>query len=170
LPPSHSTRCASTTSPAAAQVGKGTLYIYFKSKEDLYVSLVSDGFGHLVEQLSNVANQPPQQALTEIIRQLVIFSFAHPNFFEMMRTVPQLTNHSSLLRMRKELSELITRPSAAACAKAFGPIHTRTDRNHHSRHAPLRHAYGPRELNEELLTQHILRLVFEGIGRGTVNE
>src|SRR5215210_4275470 len=94
---------------AAAQVGKGTLYIYFKSKEDLYVSLVSEGFTQLVDKLKSVSELPPREALSEIIRQLVIFSFAHPNFFEMMRTVPQLTNHSALLRMRKELSDLITK-------------------------------------------------------------
>src|SRR3954468_4870079 len=82
---------------AAAQVGKGTLYIYFKSKEHLYVSLVSEGFTKLVEKLKNVFERPPRKALTEIIRQLVIFSFAHPNFFEMIRTVPQLTNHTALL-------------------------------------------------------------------------
>jgi AcrR family transcriptional regulator len=152
---------------AAAQVGKGTLYIYFKSKEDLYVSLVSDGFGHLVEQLNNVANQPPQQALTEIIRQLVIFSFAHPNFFEMMRTVPQLTNHSSLLRMRKELSELITKTLRRGVRQGIWsdphPELTAIIIPGMLRSAML---YGPRELNEELLTQHILRLVFEGIGKG----
>src|SRR5436189_5663814 len=47
---------------AAAQVGKGTLYIYFKSKEDLYVSLVSEGFTNLVEQLVNVSDLTPQKA------------------------------------------------------------------------------------------------------------
>src|SRR5882762_4097081 len=79
---------------AAAQVGKGTLYIYFKSKEDLYVSLVGDGFSQLVEKLRGSADAPPKDALAEIIRQLVSFSFAHPHFFDLMRTVPQLTNHS----------------------------------------------------------------------------
>src|SRR5215210_2177601 len=94
---------------AAAQVGKGTLYIYFKSKEDLYVSLVHDGFSQLVEKLKSIADAPPEQALSEFVRQLVSFAFAHPNFFEMMRTVPELTNHSGLLRMRKQLTDLITK-------------------------------------------------------------
>jgi len=152
---------------AAAQVGKGTLYIYFKSKEDLYVSLVSEGFSHLVEQLANVSELPPQQALTEIIRQLVIFSFAHPNFFEMMRTVPQLTNHSSLIRMRKELSELITKTLRRGIKQGIwsdaNPELTAIIIPGMLRSAML---YGPRELDQNVLTQHILRLVFEGIGRG----
>src|SRR5258705_5559377 len=94
---------------AAAQVGKGTLYIYFKSKEDLYVPIVHDGFSELVAKLRASAKAPPQQALDEIVHQLVTFSFAHPNFFELMRTVPQLTNHTGLLRMRKQLTDLITK-------------------------------------------------------------
>ena len=152
---------------AAAQVGKGTLYIYFKSKEDLYVSPVSEGFSHLVEQLASISELPPQGALTEIIRQLVIFSFAHPNFFEMMRTVPQLTNHSSLLRMRKELSELITKTLRRGVKQGVWsdphPELTAIVIPGMLRSAML---YGPRELDQELLTQHILRLVYEGLGRG----
>jgi AcrR family transcriptional regulator len=152
---------------AAAQVGKGTLYIYFKSKEDLYVSLVHDGFTDLVAQLRESADAPPQQALSEIIRQLVIFAFAHPNFFEMMRTVPQLTNHSGLLKMRKELSALITRTLRRGVRQGIWsdphPDLTAIFIPGMLRSAML---YGPRELNEELLTQQILRLVLEGIGKG----
>jgi AcrR family transcriptional regulator len=152
---------------AAAQVGKGTLYIYFKSKEDLYVSLVSEGFTQLVQKLSDVADLPPLQALKEIIRQLVVFSFAHPNFFEMMRTVPQLTNHASLLRMRKELSDLITKTLRRGVRQGTWsdphPELTAIIIPGMLRSAML---YGPRELDGDVLTQHILRLVFEGIGRG----
>src|SRR5437764_12068059 len=36
---------------AAAKLGKGTLYIYFDSKEDLYFSLIYEGFAKLVDQL-----------------------------------------------------------------------------------------------------------------------
>src|SRR5688572_31492436 len=45
---------------AAARVGKGTLYLYFKNKHDLYVTLIQDGFAELVdglrEQLASGAN------------------------------------------------------------------------------------------------------------------
>jgi AcrR family transcriptional regulator len=152
---------------AAAQVGKGTLYIYFKSKEDLYVSLVGEGFANLVEQLTNVSDLPPQEALTQIIRQLVVFSFAHPNFFEMMRTVPQLTNHSSLIRMRKELSDLITKTLRRGVKQGIWsdphPELTAIIIPGMLRSAML---YGPRELDQELLIQHILRLVVAGLSGG----
>ncbi|HEV8603771.1 MAG TPA: TetR/AcrR family transcriptional regulator [Tepidisphaeraceae bacterium] len=152
---------------AAAQVGKGTLYIYFKSKEDLYVSLVHDGFSDLVDQLRQSADAQPAKALAEIIRQLVIFAFAHPNFFEMMRTVPQLTNHSGLLKMRKELSDLITKILRRGIRQGIWcdphPELTAIFIPGMLRSAML---YGPRDLNEELLTQQIFRLVLAGIGKG----
>jgi len=40
---------------AAARVGKGTIYLYFSSKEDLFFSLVSDGFLELEARLAKVA-------------------------------------------------------------------------------------------------------------------
>src|SRR5215207_5135970 len=37
---------------AAARVGKGTVYIYFDSKEELYASLVRESFAAVVDRLS----------------------------------------------------------------------------------------------------------------------
>jgi AcrR family transcriptional regulator len=150
---------------AAAQVGKGTLYIYFKSKEDLYVSLVEDGFSQLVSQLRQKADTPPQEALREIVRQLVAFSFSHPHFFELLRTVPHLTNHSGLLKMRKELSDFITRTLRRGVRQGIWtdphPELTAVFIPGMVRSAML---YGPRELAEDLLTNQILLLIHKGIG------
>ena len=38
-------------------LSKGTLYLYFKSKEDLYDSLVLDGFTQVVQRLAELAQQ-----------------------------------------------------------------------------------------------------------------
>jgi AcrR family transcriptional regulator len=153
---------------AAAQVGKGTLYIYFKSKEDLYVSLVHDGFSQLVEKLRASAKARPRQALDEIVHQLVTFSFAHPNFFELMRTVPQLTNHTGLLRMRKQLTDLITKTLRRGIRDNIWsdphPQLTAIFIPGMLRSAML---YGPSNLDEKLLAQQILRLVHDGIRKET---
>jgi AcrR family transcriptional regulator len=75
----------------AAGVGKGTLYIYFKDKEDLYISVLYSGFSamleHLREQLDQ-ENQNPVVKLKVIIRETVRFAFNNPYLFEVMRTVP----------------------------------------------------------------------------------
>ena len=36
---------------AAAGVGKGTLYVYFESKEELYLSILYDAFTQLVDRI-----------------------------------------------------------------------------------------------------------------------
>src|SRR4051812_3903388 len=60
----------------AASVGKGTLYIYFKNKDDLYGSLILEGFTKLVERLREQIESAPEsqtawQSLTTIVRELV---------------------------------------------------------------------------------------------------
>ena len=48
---------------AEAGVGKGTLYIYFENKEDLYFSLVYQGFAELVDRLTaQLAEEPAVRA------------------------------------------------------------------------------------------------------------
>lgn len=75
---------------AEAGVGKGTLYIYFQNKEDLYFSLVTDGFAELVERLKAQLADPglsAAQSLRRVVDELVAFAFANPTLFEIMRTV-----------------------------------------------------------------------------------
>src|SRR5688572_6152827 len=75
---------------AQAGVGKGTLYIYFESKEDLYFSLVYQGFAELVDRLNAQLGDEPvraPQALRRVVDELVAFAFANPQLFEIMRTV-----------------------------------------------------------------------------------
>jgi AcrR family transcriptional regulator len=152
---------------AAAQVGKGTLYIYFKSKEDLYVSLVEEGFSQLVEQLRGISDSPPNQALAEIVRQLVSFAFSHPHFFELIRTVPQLTNHTGLVRMRKQLTDLITRTLRRGIRKGiWADPHPDLTANFIPGMVRSAMLYGPRELEQARLTQQILLLVRNGIEGG----
>src|SRR3954467_1061835 len=59
---------------AAAGVGKGTLYIYFKSKEDLYFWLIYDAFARVVERLESRLDEgelSARQSLRLIIAELV---------------------------------------------------------------------------------------------------
>ena len=75
---------------AAAKLGKGTLYIYFDSKEDLYFALIYEGFARLVDelhaQLQGEQDRPAVESLERIVRRLVAVAFQNPHFFELMRT------------------------------------------------------------------------------------
>src|SRR5204863_3040154 len=70
---------------AEAGVGKGTLYIYFKSKEELYFWLIYDGFAKMVEQLEIELGRnelSADQTLRKIVSALVKFGFDNPQLFE----------------------------------------------------------------------------------------
>jgi AcrR family transcriptional regulator len=74
----------------AAGVGKGTLYIYFKSKDDLYLSVLYSGFDQLVAELQRRLDQGrsgPWENLETAVSEIVRFAFRNPYMFELMRTV-----------------------------------------------------------------------------------
>lgn len=71
-----------------AGVGKGTVYTYFESKEDLYVSAFYYGFVQLITQLElRIAQcaQHPIENLKTIIQEMVKFGNQNPHLFEIMR-------------------------------------------------------------------------------------
>ncbi|MEJ2689952.1 MAG: TetR/AcrR family transcriptional regulator [Deltaproteobacteria bacterium] len=75
----------------AAAVGKGTLYIYFKNKEDLYLSVLYSGFSGLVERLRAQMEEEahnPEENLEMVIRETVRFAYQNPHLFEVMRRMP----------------------------------------------------------------------------------
>jgi AcrR family transcriptional regulator len=74
----------------AAGVGKGTLYIYFKNKEDLYLSVLYTGFDELVTELQRRLDQDrldPEEYLEAAVSEIVRFAYRNPYMFELMRTV-----------------------------------------------------------------------------------
>ena len=72
----------------AAGVGKGTLYIYFKSKEDLYYSLVVDEFaavGRRIEELLSKGLDFPTK-VRQAVEEVAMFGARFPKIFDVMRT------------------------------------------------------------------------------------
>jgi AcrR family transcriptional regulator len=95
---------------AEAGVGKGTLYVYFKSKEDLYFWLIYDAFSQVIEQLQlqlGHGEQSASQTLRQIIAELVKFSFDNPQLFELMRPAGPRIKDERWETKRKELVSLI---------------------------------------------------------------
>jgi AcrR family transcriptional regulator len=94
---------------AAAHVGKGTLYLYFKNKDQLYLSLLYDGFAMVVDRLhrEDLTAMEPRSALHHLVEELVRFSLAHPHFFELSRRVGVPTGSPEWDRKRRELFDLI---------------------------------------------------------------
>jgi AcrR family transcriptional regulator len=95
-----------------AAVGKGTVYTYFASKEDLYLGVLYTGFEKLVDQLRRCLEsdetRPPAEALQIVVREIVNFAYQNPTLFELIRSVPASpTTFAQWDRKRRELTDLI---------------------------------------------------------------
>lgn len=153
----------------AARVGKGTLYVYFKSKEDLYGSLILEGFAQLLDRIrthSEADCGTAWEALSLVVRELVAWAKRFPHLFHLMRTGPGNEPVPGLRAKRRELTKLIEailvrgvrtgeladpRPDLTA---QFIPSCVR---------GALR--FGPPDVGAEVLSDHILRVLGGGILR-----
>ena len=71
-----------------AEVSKGTIYLYFKSKEEILAHLLLEGLDLLVEQMEAVCNPEASAAPECTVRQLASaylqFCQANPNYFRLI--------------------------------------------------------------------------------------
>jgi AcrR family transcriptional regulator len=97
---------------ATAAVGKGTLYIYFKNKEELYLAVLYDGLERLADHvrqcLDSDETRSPEETLEMVVRDLVDQSFENPHLLELIRSVQvPLEGRVFLDQKRHELTDRI---------------------------------------------------------------
>ena len=97
---------------AEASVGKGTLYTYFKNKEELYLSVLSSAFFQLVDRIRERlghSSSGPEENLEMVVREIVLFAYQTPHLFEMMRAAPlgKAIDRKRCNNKRRELVSLI---------------------------------------------------------------
>ena|SRR5579871_644214 len=154
---------------AAAGVGKGTLYVYFNSKEDLYFDLIYEAFAQMVDRLKvriSAEKQKSADDLAAIVSELVGFAFANPHYFELTRMVGKVRGQSESHwnQKRQELSQLIEKALRRGVrSKEFCDPHPELT-------APLipgfvrsLFVFGPRGLDQKTVAGHIFRLLERGI-------
>jgi AcrR family transcriptional regulator len=150
---------------AAAVVGKGTLYTYFKSKEELYLAVLYNGFSQLVDRLRDRMKKDslgPAEDLDMVILEIVHFAYQNPHLFDVMRAVPgwEPADRTKWEAKRRELKSLIE--SIIRQGIAVGAV---VDSNPEltSRYIPglVRSALlgGMKNVDREVLTHHIQRFV-----------
>ncbi len=94
--PFHKVKLSDVASRAT--VGKGTLYTYFKNKDDLYLSVFEIGFVKLLERIQSricLEQGSPEQNMEHAIREMVGFAFRHPELYQIMRRYA--TGHGELM-------------------------------------------------------------------------
>ncbi len=154
---------------AAAGVGKGTLYVYFKNKEDLYFSLIYDGFSQLVDRLElqlGHGEMSPKETLGRICREVVGFGFGHPHFFELIRAAGGAMKHPRWDSKRKMLSGLIEQTIRRGVASGvFDDPHPEITALCIPGLIRSIMLYGPKgQLDEDVVTSHITHWVERGVG------
>ncbi len=68
-----------------AELGKATLYYYFRSKDELLMAILENGirefFRHLEETLPGLSSTP--ERIREVVRQSMVFFQKHPDYFRL---------------------------------------------------------------------------------------
>lgn len=153
----------------SAKVGKGTLYVYFESKEVLYQSLVRDGFRQLVDrvrgQLAGTV-QSCRQRLEVIVEGLVDFAFSMPDLYRVMRFQVRSPEDQEFRAIRAELALLIETAIREGIAEGEiedgHPELTAEFMISFLRGAML---YPPPGLTRGILRDHLMAVLWSGIGR-----
>lgn len=67
-------------------LAKGTIYLYFKSKEELYLSIMAEGMGLLKSDLRNITDLelPADELLSEVLRIYYAFYEKNRKYFRIM--------------------------------------------------------------------------------------
>jgi AcrR family transcriptional regulator len=153
----------------AAGVGKGTVYIYFKNKEELYYSLVYEGFAETVDRLKVEISQPGQTGSSKLrvgVRAIVEYGVKHPQLFEVLRTVGVPDATSLWDAKRKEAADLIEQVVRDGISSGEFSVN-RPERIGVYIMSMVRAIllYGPKLEDPEELTEHITSLLLRGIAR-----
>jgi len=76
---------------AAAKLGKGTIYLYFKSKDHLYTGLILDGLETLLREVEEHASAPEKgrsswEDIESIVDSMVNFGCRNPHLYCLLRS------------------------------------------------------------------------------------
>ena len=97
---------------AAAKVGKGTLYIYFASKDAIYLDLVIETYDELLTDLRAIAeteNACGWAEIEDIVRRVTRWTLRHPAVSDIVRAGMHPSGADAMRQRRRALAELIER-------------------------------------------------------------
>lgn len=151
-----------------AGVGKGTLYVYFRSKEDLYLALAREGFVALVARVRDrlsACRGGCRERLSMIFGELTGFASSFPELHAVMRTQALGPADPGVLAAREELAGIIE----GVVREGVADGEARDESPGLTARIVLAFARGLALLPVEgeiagVLGDHLLRLVWNGIG------
>jgi AcrR family transcriptional regulator len=94
---------------AATRLGKGTIYVYFASKDDLHTTLIAEGIDQLIVELQATEHDTDAAwpAVERVVKALLGFANRFPHLYTLMRSgaPPQ----GGLASKRRKLANAIAR-------------------------------------------------------------
>ncbi len=154
---------------AEAKLGKGTIYIYFKSKEDLYIGLILEAADNLLNELARKAADRGGGAWEQIegmVDALLAFGRGFPHLYALFRTGAEMT-HSRLEEKRADIATLCARVIRRGVRSGElsdpHPVLTAQYLLSFVRAALL---YAPPSTSTMTIRKHILRVLGRGIRGG----
>jgi AcrR family transcriptional regulator len=151
---------------ADAKVGKGTLYIYFASKEALFSAIVDEAFARVVGEirvcLENTGGTAWER-LGIVVRELVRFGLAFPDKFRLLRAGVDMSGPCNI-EARQELVALIT--SVLRQGVERGELvdpHPELSAGYVLSCVRGAMLYGPSGYSEHTVVSHILQILGRGL-------
>ena len=162
---------------AAAKLGKGTIYIYFESKEDLYFALLYEGFARVLSELhaelETETDRPAAESLRTIVAKLLGYAFQNPHLAELMRSAGMVVGHTepAWRAKRKELQQLIEDTVRRGVARGeFADAHPELTALCIQGMVRSLLLFGPEGMDEKIVSDHVVRLLTRGIGAPGMGE
>lgn len=150
----------------AARVGKGTLYIYFNSKEDLFDELLVTGFDQMLTRVRERATSTdvrPWDALASAIDELVDWAAKSPQFYRLVHSDEQPAT-PRLRARRREFGELLEKVIVRGIeAGDFVDPHPELSAQFLPSCVRGALRFGPEQVDLEVVKQHVLRIFGAGI-------
>lgn len=151
-----------------SRLGKGTIYLYFKSKEELYAALIIDGLETLlaeVEEGSGGAGRGAWGEIESIVDALLAFAGRHPHLFALMRAGGGVED-ARRCELRAKIATVCERAIRRGVESGeLADPHPELTAQYVLSFVRVALLHGPTGVEEETLRRHILYVLGAGIRR-----